>query len=300
VKIIFKNLHAKAQRREGIWISKLQLFFASLRLCVSICLLSFAVAATAQTNNSSNAVPFLGDIPQFHLTTNKLSDAEIQGRNLAKQLADTKPDANTGTFQIHDNTGKTTKISFKIGFIDVFYQRTNAAIFFQAYLTNKSENLLVMNHLDSSWGIYHYFNTDENSASLDPFRREKYNLSEAEMTIPFVGSDFWICDLGLEFFHWPEQKIIKKEFARGRGCMVLESTNPNPSPNGYSRVDSWIDGETLGIVHAEAFDANGKLLKVFDPKSFKKVNGQWELQDMEIRNVQTGSRTRIEFDLKGK
>jgi hypothetical protein len=39
------------------------------------------------------------------------------------------------------------------------------------------------------------------------------------------------------------------------------------------------------------------LLKVFDPKSFKKVNGQWELQDMEIRNVQTKSRTRIEFKL---
>jgi hypothetical protein len=25
------------------------------------------------------------------------------------------------------------------------------------------------------------------------------------------------------------------------------------------------------------------------------VNGQWELQEMEIRNVQTGSRTRLEF-----
>ena len=132
---------------------------------------------------------------------------------------------------------------------------------------------------------------------------DKFSPVNAELTgeqtmTPFAGSDFWISDLGLEFFHWPDQKIIKKEFMRGRGCMVLESTNPNPSPNGYSRVDSWIDEETLGIVHAEAYDANGKLLKIFDPKSFKKVNGQWELQDMEIRNVQTGSRTRIEFDLK--
>ena len=39
-------------------------------------------------------------------------------------------------------------------------------------------------------------------------------------------------------------------------------------------------------------------MKVFDPKSFKKVKGQWELQDMEMRNVQTGSRSRIQFDLK--
>jgi hypothetical protein len=117
---------------------------------------------------------------------------------------------------------------------------------------------------------------------------------------PFANSDFWIADLGLEFLHWPGQKILKKEFSRGRGCMVLESLNPNPSTTGYSRVVSWIDEESSGIVHAEAYDAQNKLLKVFDPKSFKKVNGQWELQDMEIRNVQTGSRTRIEFDLKAK
>ncbi len=117
---------------------------------------------------------------------------------------------------------------------------------------------------------------------------------------PFAGSDFWIADLGLEFFHWPEQKILKKEFRRNCACEVLESTNPQPATNGYSRVVSWIDEDSGGIVHAEAFDAQNKLLKVFDPKSFKKVNGQWQLQEMEIRNVQTGSRTRLEFDLNNQ
>jgi len=102
----------------------------------------------------------------------------------------------------------------------------------------------------------------------------------------------------LEFFHWPDQKILKHELRRSRACTVLESTNPTPSAGSYLRVVAWIDKETLGIVHAEAYDVNGKLLKEFNPKSFKKVNGQWELQDMEIRNVQTGSRTRFEFEVK--
>jgi hypothetical protein len=116
---------------------------------------------------------------------------------------------------------------------------------------------------------------------------------------PFANSDFWICDLGLEFFHWPGQKILKKENTRGRGCMVLESTNPEPSTNGYSRVVSWIDEESGGIVQAKAYDFNGKLLKEFEPKSFKKdVNGQLQLQEMEIYNDQTRSRTQIKFDLK--
>ncbi len=116
--------------------------------------------------------------------------------------------------------------------------------------------------------------------------------------IPFANSDFWLCDLGLEFFHWPQQKVLKKEIKRSRGCTVLESTNPNPATNGYSRVVSWIDGESGGIVQAEAYDFNGKLLKEFTPKSFKKVNGQWQVGTMQMDNVQTGSRTRLEFDLK--
>jgi len=126
------------------------------------------------------------------------------------------------------------------------------------------------------------------------------SLTGDQLFFPFAGSDFWICDLGLEFFHWPAQKVLpgSTRLKRGRAYTLLESTNPNPATNGYSRVLSWIDRESGGILEAEAYDFKGKLLKDFAPKSFKKVNGQWELQEMEIRNVQTGSRTRLEFDLK--
>jgi hypothetical protein len=115
---------------------------------------------------------------------------------------------------------------------------------------------------------------------------------------PFSGSDFWAVDLGLEFLHWPEQKILRHEFCRTRGCNILESTNPDPAANGYSRVLTWIDTEGGGIVQAEAYDANGKLLKEFYPKDIKKVNGQWQVGTMDINNVQTGSRTRMDFDVK--
>ena len=105
-------------------------------------------------------------------------------------------------------------------------------------------------------------------------------------------------DLGLEFIHWPGEKLLKRVVRSSRGCSVLESTNPDPATKGYSRVVSWIDSESDGIIHAEAYDAKGKLLKEFDTKKLKKVNGQWQVEEMDIRNVQTGSRTRLEFDLK--
>jgi hypothetical protein len=63
-------------------------------------------------------------------------------------------------------------------------------------------------------------------------------------------------------------------------------------------VVSWIDEESGGIVMAYAYDGQDKRLKEFYPKKFKKVNGQYQLQSMEMNNVQTGSRTRLEFDLK--
>jgi hypothetical protein len=128
-----------------------------------------------------------------------------------------------------------------------------------------------------------------------------HQMTGSELMTPFAGSDFWIADLGLEFLHWPGQKILRGDTARGRLCKVLESTNPDPPTNGYSRVLCWIDNETPGIVEAKAYDANGKLLKEFYPKDFKKdVNGQWQVGSMEIDNVQTGSRTWLKFDLKAK
>ena len=123
-------------------------------------------------------------------------------------------------------------------------------------------------------------------------------LSRAEATRPFGGSDFWLIDLGLDFLHWPVQRIIKTEMRKGRWCNVLESVQSDPPAGSYARVVSWLDKETGGPILAEAYDAENKLLKEFSIKSIKKVEGEWQLKEMEISNVKTRSRTRLEFDLK--
>jgi hypothetical protein len=232
-------------------------------------------------------------------TTNDLSDAEIQGRNLVQQLLEQTPATNftqNGILKIRHKEGDTTNVFVAV--VTWLTPENWGTVYLARTATNNVPHTsLKIFHKNGQANRYvisegvSIFSADEDH--LIPVT----TLAGNETMIPFAGSDFWICDLGLEFFHWPEQKILKHEMRRSRACTVLESTNPKPSANGYSRVVSWIDNETLGIVHAEAYDVNGKLLKEFDPKSFKKVNGQWELQEMEIRNVQTGSRSRIEFDL---
>lgn len=228
-------------------------------------------------------------------TTNTLSDAEIQGRNLAQQLLEQPPPTNfiqVGALNIRDAGGNHTNIPVKVS-VSVY----------RDHWWNNYETFPDIPHLTSirqkeELGIDHRKNLP-NSYSHSDSSGWTGQILPQNIETPFANSDFWLCDLGLEFFHWPEQKILPNPtpLTRGRSYTLLESTNPNPSTNGYSRVLSWIDKESGGILEAEAYDAQGKLLKVFEPKSFKKVDGQWQLQEMEIRNVQTGSRTRLEFDL---
>jgi hypothetical protein len=120
-------------------------------------------------------------------------------------------------------------------------------------------------------------------------------IKPGELYRHLAGSDFYLADLGLEFLHWPAQKIVKKEMRKSRSCRVVESLNPEPGPGKYSRVLSWIDFETSGIILAEAYDENGKLLKEFSIQSFDRKEKR--LREVQIRNDQTDSRTRLELNL---
>lgn len=135
----------------------------------------------------------------------------------------------------------------------------------------------------------------------EPLGSSAKTLGDAESAVPFAGSDFWLRDLGLGFLHWPEQRLIRKdkpEMRKGRPCKILESADPGAT--GYSRVRSWIDAEHKGLILAEAYDSAGKLVKRFSIGSLKKVEGEWQLKDMEMIDEVRGGETRLEFDLKVK
>jgi hypothetical protein len=242
-------------------------------------------------------------------TTNALSDAEIHGRQIAQKLLDQQPTesfTNTGALQIRGAKGERSNVPVKC---EVIAPATNSnwLSIYEANATNQSVRLVVIHGANQMNEYFCFTNSAEQIPILGDIPMlghlfPSHQLTGDQIMASFAGSDFWICDLGLEFLHWPEQKVLRGDTARGQLCKVLESTNPNPSTNGYSRVLCWIDNETLGIVEAEAYDAKGKKLKEFYPKDFQKdkATGQWQVGSMEIDNVQTDSRTRLELDLKAK
>jgi len=134
------------------------------------------------------------------------------------------------------------------------------------------------------------------------FKRAGQPVAEVatNVFIPFATSDFWVGDFGLEFLHWPNPKHVKTEMRHSRPCYVIETINPHPENGGYARVLSWIDTEYGGLIRADGYTRDGKLLKEFQIREFKRVEGRWQLKAVTISNDQTDSNTRLEFNLELK
>jgi hypothetical protein len=242
-------------------------------------ILLFASIGSAQPKSDLTAPPPLDP-----------AEGEREAHVLISRLLEQKPEravTNTGTLKIRDSEGNQREVSARFDIVP------GAGSWLNVYQANPGQGKPVVKltivHSDAHANEY---------LLGDPPKPKK--LLPPETMTSFAGSDFWIADLGLEFLHWPEQRVLRKQMRKGLSCDVLQSTNPQPAPGGYSRVVSWIAvnrPEDIVIVHAEAYDAGGKLLKEFDPKKVERVNGVWQLEEMEIRNRQTGTRTRIDFNL---
>jgi hypothetical protein len=222
--------------------------------------------------------------------------AEQEARVLVAELVAQKPEqnsTNTGWVRIRDAAGKELEIPVRF---EVASTPTNWVSVYEVLPSAKEPGgvKLTVIHAGARPNRYELIGP----AGADATNTITKQLAPDQAMIPFAGSDFWVADLGLEFLHWPQQRLLKKEMRHSKSCDVLESVNPAPVPGGYARVVSWITIESPhGIVHADAYDTRGEVLKRFDPKSLEKVQGEYQLEEMEIRNRQTGSQTVIKFNL---
>ncbi len=212
------------------------------------------------------------------------SKAVEAGKELITQLRSASPASsftNTGTLRVKAKRQPLVKLAYECR---VIVTPTNWTSF---YSVTQGTNALPGFTVEHRAGQPNVYRDDTGTI-----------LSGSRLDVALAGSDFWLSDLGLEFFQWPEQRVLRWEMKSHVGCKVLESRNPNPSATGYARVLSWIHDESLGIVLAEAYDAQGKLIKEFRPRDFEKVNGEWRLRELEMETVKTGSFSTLTFDLQ--
>lgn len=213
------------------------------------------------------------------------------GQALAAKWRDAVPEGNAeyrGALKIRNNEGRTETVplTFKIIVSEPGWQ----TIYEAGPAAKTPAQKLVIVHTAGKPNEYLFSAETKPRDPLGPPIR----LANEQASMPFAGSDFSLADLGLEFFHWPTQRLIKTEMRAGQVTKVLESVNPHT--NGYARVVTWLEKDSGAPILAEAYDRQDKLLKQFSIKHIKKVKGQYQLQEMQIRDLKADSRTRIEYE----
>lgn len=233
-----------------------------------------------------------------HLTAQELpSEGPAAGRALAAHLRSLRPTEEykwRGTMKIMGRDHKALSVPM---LCEATLTPTNWSVMYLAAATavTPSEKLTVVFSTNMP-NEYVFAQAATPGGPLEPPK----TLMGEQADIPLAGSDFWLSDLGFEFYHWPDQVLLHGQMRRGRSCYVLESRNPHPAPGGYSRVVTWVDRESEQPLQAEAYGADGKLMKEFEIGSVAKVNGRWEVKNLKMFNRKAGSRTYINFDLKSQ
>ena len=216
------------------------------------------------------------------------------GPTLAASVRQMVPDPTEvrGTLVIRRGPGKRIRVPIRF---ETIVGENNWRAVYEVNATNgmPSERLSVIHGFDQPNQYFWNRSTGSPASNAIPGK-----VANESTMVAFAGSDFWLADLGLEFLHWPEQRLLKEKngMRKSRYCRVLESLNPHPGTNDYARVVSWIDHEFGGVILAEAYDARRKLVKSFEIDGVTEVADRWQLKAMEILDYRTDSLTRMEFN----
>ena len=144
-----------------------------------------------------------------------------------------------------------------------------------------------MEHLSVTWPAegapeYRYLKGDPLVAAETP------PLADA-----LTGTDISWMDLSLSFFWWPGGRTVGAQEVKGRGCFIVDLPAPPDTFPGISGVRLWIDPKIPVMLRAEAYDAHEELIRRMDVKSFKKINGRWFIQNIEVETIASRHRTAL-------
>jgi len=110
---------------------------------------------------------------------------------------------------------------------------------------------------------------------------------------PVAGTEMSWLDLSFSYFWWPNPRIVGTEKVAHRWeCQVVEVDCPPEYPGGWSHVRLWVVPAYHAVVRGEAWQ-EGRAVKRFEVNSVKKLRKVYMIGDLEVRNLETGARSRL-------
>ncbi|MEI7881288.1 MAG: outer membrane lipoprotein-sorting protein, partial [bacterium] len=98
-------------------------------------------------------------------------------------------------------------------------------------------------------------------------------------------------DLTLGFLWWDGGKIIGRVEARGQPCYLLDRRAPQDDMAPYARVQLWVDTRISMLIQADGYDKMENLFRRLSIKSFKKINHEWMIKDLEVEDLASHTST---------
>lgn len=92
-------------------------------------------------------------------------------------------------------------------------------------------------------------------------------------------------DLTLGFLWWSGGQIIGQEENRGQPCYVLDRHAPISGMAPYASVRIWVDKRVSMLLQAHGYDKLANLTRRMSVKSFKKINHDWMIKDLEVEDL---------------
>ncbi len=120
-----------------------------------------------------------------------------------------------------------------------------------------------------------------------------------DLYAPVGGTDLCWMELSFSFLFWASPRIVDVEVVRGRWtCQVVELDAPASlaadAPGAWNRLRLWVAPAYGAVVQGVAY-RDDKPLKRFEVESVTHVRRTYMVSDMLVRNLETGTRSRLKI-----
>ncbi len=121
-------------------------------------------------------------------------------------------------------------------------------------------------------------------------------LSVDDWFEPIIGTDYTAFDLQMPFVFWDEFEYEGIFRVRGRPCHIFRMVPPasfREERPGLSGVRMFLDAEFQALFRAESIGEDGEVERVFSVIDFKKVQDEWIVKTIDLRDERTRDKTRF-------
>lgn len=128
-----------------------------------------------------------------------------------------------------------------------------------------------------------------------PMVKRSMRVPQWTLEQSFLGSDFFMVDIAIPDMAKYEYSFDGNADIDGTPCRRVVSRPKAAADAPYGRIVYCVDETKYLSLYTEYFDPDQKLLKVWKPSKVEEIEGIWTPLDQTMRNVQSGTESRLKI-----